>query len=319
MAGALRNTKRIAMRTTTTLLTVPMFCCAIAQPVHYWPLDETQGTTVHDFAGDGTGVAHGSCTWQPTDGHHGGAMRFYGNDARVDLGPCDIVSGTGDRFSVACWFKPLIVAGTERVLIAKTIGSGANDWIWSLSLVNSTGARFRIHGAAGVVAADVPASSIFSNAWYHLAAVYDGTNMRVYLNGSLAVTQAVSGGLGYHPEAPTCMGQLVNGAFPFYGELDDVRLYDHDLSEAEVIDLVIGQVNTGIADIAPLLIHDGRLSLPAGDWNGTVIHDASGRVLFTAALHTTAGTVDLPPLPAGVHIITLQGPQRRLSAMFLSP
>lgn len=307
------------MRTHITLFALSLLYCAEAQPVHYWPLDETQGTLAHDFAGNGNGVVHGSCTWQPAGGHHGGAMRFYGNDARVDLGPCDIVTGSGDRFSVACWFKPLIVAGTERVLIAKTIGSGASDWIWSLSLVNSTGARFRIHGATGVVVADVPASSIFSNAWYHLAAVYDGSAMRVYLNGSLAVTQPANGGLGFHPEAPATMGQLVNGALPFYGELDDVRLYDHDLSEAEVIDLVIGQVNTGIADPGDVRIADGGFTVPPGTWNEATICDASGRVLSTIALRGMSGRVPLPTLPAGVHVLTLQGTERRQARVFVSP
>ena len=83
-------------------------------PNYYWKLDESGGTVAYDVAGGSNGNVQGNATWQPTGGHHFGALRFYGNDARVDLGPCELTGGPGDQLSVACWFRPEIVSGTAH-------------------------------------------------------------------------------------------------------------------------------------------------------------------------------------------------------------
>lgn len=307
------------MRTLLITLALPVLLRTHAQPVFYWTLDEAQGTVAHDAIGAQNGTLVGNCTWQPTGGHHAGALRFYGDDARVELGPCDITTGADNEFSVACWFKPLIVDGTERILVAKSIGNGPADWIWSLSLVNSTGALFRVHAANGVRTAEVPPSSIFSNAWYHLAAVYDGTEMRVYLNGSLATIGSATGGMGFHPEAPATLGNLFDGSLPFYGDLDDVRVYDHALTPQEVVDLVIGDVTTGTDE--PRFSTDplGRLRIPAGEWTAAVVTDASGRMVSTAPIHASQGTLPLSTLASGVYLVRLEGPGHRMTHQVFTP
>lgn len=303
-----------------TLLHFAALLCILrsaAQPTYYWPLDESDGIIAHDAIGGNNGSLQGACTWQPSGGQHAGALRLYGNDAQVQLGPSDVVTGTGDQLTIACWFKPLIVNGTERVLVAKTIGTGPDDWIWSLSLVNNTGARFRVKCATGVAVADIPPSSIFSNTWYHLAATYDGSGLRLFLNGSTAGSGAAHGVIGYHPEAPATLGNILDNSLPFYGELDDVRIYDHALTGFEVVDLVIGDISTGVHETISTR-SDGHVQLPAGNWQRMSVQDAAGRTVKDLTLTSTAPPA-LPDLPAGPYAITLRSSDRVLSRTVVVP
>ena len=296
------------MRTSILLMGLLAGIGTFAQtlPSFYWPLDEMGGTIAHDGIGSSDGQLQGNTQWQPTAGHHSGALRFNGNDARVDLGPCDVTTGSGDQLSLACWFKPEIVSGTERILMAKTIGPNEEDIIWSLSLVNSTGARFRIRTGGTLHTIEIPPSSIFSNTWYHLAGTYDGTTLRLFLNGSTAANGVAEGTIGYHPQAPATLGNLYDNTLPFFGSLDDVRIYDREILGVEVIDLVIGDIAMTVPD-APIAVRpDGSLLLPPGNWNNLQILDASGRMLLNDRINDGQAP-SLSATPAGLYLVCLQG------------
>jgi hypothetical protein len=297
-----------AMRTCTLTAALLTSICSFAQsvPVFYWPLDELAGTVAQDHAGTSDGQLQGNTEWQPIGGHHSGALRFNGNDARVDLGPCDITTGSGDQLSLACWFKPEIVSGTERILMAKTIGPNEEDFIWSLSLVNNTGARFRVRAGGVLHTIEIPPSSIFSNTWYHLAGTYDGTTLRLFLNGSTAANGVAEGAIGYHPQAPATLGNLYDNSMPFFGSLDDVRIYDREIVGLEVIDLVIGDVAMTVDDAPVTVRPDGSLLLPPGNWDGLRLLDASGRMLLTDRINDGQAP-SLSAMPAGLYLVCLQG------------
>lgn len=310
------------MRTSILLLiALHTTLASLAQsiPTFYWKLDESTGTTAHDQLGLSDGTVQGNCNWDPSGGHHAGALHLYGTGSMVALPPCDITTGTGDQITLACWFKPEIVSGTERVLMAKTIGNNTNDFIWSLSLVNYTGARFRVSTAGNVTAVDIPPSSLFSNTWYHLCAIYDGQNIRFYLNGSLTWTSGATGLIGFHPQAPATLGNLFNNSMPFYGWLDDVRVYDHALTEMEVIDLVVGDVPLGVATQAILLNADGRIVPPPGEWNDVRVMDLQGRTIEQRNITKNTAPVSLTNASAGVYLICLQGPDGMLTRPVLMP
>lgn len=291
----------------TTALQIPFGCFAQSVPYSYWPLDELGGTIAEDAIGTSDGHLQGNTTWQPAGGHHGGALRFYGNDARVDLGPCDVSAGPGDQLSLACWFKPEIVSGTERILMAKTLGPNEEDIIWSLSLVNNTGARFRIRTGGVLHTIETPPSSIFSNTWYHMAATYDNHDLRLFLNGSTIANGTAEGLIGYHPEAPATLGNLFDNSLPFYGSLDDVRIYDHEIVGIEVIDLVVGDVSTSVKEPLVSVRPDGSLILPPGDWRTIRLIDASGRTVLNERVND-GHVPSMSTMPSGLYLVCLQGP-----------
>ena len=223
---------------------------AAQAPLHHWPLDQAMGDLVLSATGAAPGSVQGNFEWLPNGGRHHGGLRLNGNTARADLGPCDIITGATESFTAAVWARPEVMAGTERILFAKATAAGT--FAWSISLVNSTGARARIRAGGTEYVAEMPPSSIYTNAWYHFALTYDGAMLRLYLNGSLVAFTAASGVFTFDGAAPVTLGNLIDNGRPFYGVVDDPRIYDVALDPQQVVDLVIGQVPMGVPDTHPL-------------------------------------------------------------------
>lgn len=171
------------------------------------------------------------------------------------------------RFTIALWVKPLsfpklptigVVPGVPRcasaVLVTK--GSGARpDYAgnFDLHLVRCGGASyFNIdYRHAKPAAPNTNPSSlqmtgtrdvrarIQLNRWTHLAVTYDGGNLRIYVDGNLSSTNAISGPASN--AHPIRLGSKANmkpleeeDDKPFNGAIDEVRFYDRALSDAEV-------------------------------------------------------------------------------------
>jgi hypothetical protein len=71
------------------------------------------------------------------------------------------------------------------------------------------------------------------NAWSHLASTYNGSTLRLYVNGVLVSSTAMSGSLAASSGVLRIGG---NGVWPewFAGLIDEVRVYNRALSAAEI-------------------------------------------------------------------------------------
>jgi Concanavalin A-like lectin/glucanases superfamily len=79
----------------------------------------------------------------------------------------------------------------------------------------------------------VGTAALALNTWSHLAVTYDGSALRLYVNGAVVATTAVAGSI------PTSNGALRMGGNSVWGEwfgglLDDVRIYNRALSAGEI-------------------------------------------------------------------------------------
>jgi hypothetical protein len=81
-----------------------------------------------------------------------------------------------------------------------------------------------VRGAAG---------SVPLNAWTHLAAVYGGGSLRIFVNGTQAATVALSGNIATSA-SPLRIGG--NAVWPewFAGLIDEVRIYNRQLTQTEI-------------------------------------------------------------------------------------
>src|SRR5262249_33613982 len=71
------------------------------------------------------------------------------------------------------------------------------------------------------------------NTWSHLAATYDGTTIRAYLNGAQAGTKAISGSITTSTNPLRIGGDSVWGEY-FNGLIDEVRVYNTALTAAQI-------------------------------------------------------------------------------------
>ena len=69
--------------------------------------------------------------------------------------------------------------------------------------------------------------------WSHLAVVFNGSQVQFYMNGALASTAALAASIR-HAATRCYLGADVSADQFFSGSLDDVRLYNRALTQAEV-------------------------------------------------------------------------------------
>ena len=104
-------------------------------------------------------------------------------------------SGTllpGTVYTVSGWFRVTSLAAAQGIFFFGTHGSDTNRVMLAIDSTNAylnffgygTGSLFSITSANG---------SIATNTWYHFAAVRNGTNVYLFINGAHAASGAVSG------------------------------------------------------------------------------------------------------------------------------
>jgi hypothetical protein len=197
-----------------------------------YSFNEGSGTTLVDRTGNGrTGTLSGP-TWSSA-GKFGGALSFDGvNDwvTVADANALDLTTG----MTLEAWVFPTSSGGGSwRNVIIK---ERTNGEVYNL-YANTTPDVPTIYVVrAAQTGAPLDASGTSTvpvDVWTHLAATYDGTTLRLYVNGLQVGTRAVSGALVTSTGALRIGGNAVWGEF-FRGRLDEIRIYNRALTAAEI-------------------------------------------------------------------------------------
>ncbi len=221
---------------------VDLVVCADAPPeepaatdaVAHWKLDETDGMAANDSSGNANhGVLYGDPLWLPDAGMIDGALQFDGIDDCVSCGTFNPSAATG-KLTICLWANWNGPNGQYQGLIGKRDSHTPQAMMWHIEADIHTGSlSFARAGGSGVAAAPLPIGE-----WAHVAAAFDGTTARLYLDGVQESSGAFS--LGSGTGAQVVFGACEkNGGNPFNGALDDVRLHDQALSESQIQTLMV--------------------------------------------------------------------------------
>ena len=77
-------------------------------------------------------------------------------------------------------------------------------------------------------------TSIETNTWIHIAAIYKDKTLKLYINGDLKKSYTTTYDISFNSITSFGIGAAPNGAEKLTGYLNDVRIYDHALSPMEV-------------------------------------------------------------------------------------
>jgi hypothetical protein len=222
---------------------------ARADLVGYWTLDDGSGTTVADVSGNGNdGILVDNPTWDVTwiSGVSGGALEFYGlgiaggGGDYFDCGSDSSLNMTGP-ISIALWIRPDADdpegKATTTAPLAKTDGSG---WSWQVRYGWGQGApepymSFTFNSSPRAWAH--VGKNLERYEWCHIACSHDGETLKCYLNGE--ETDSVPMGQFAGVGTPVIIGTDGWGC-DWIGAIDDVRIYDHGLSEPEILGTMEG-------------------------------------------------------------------------------
>ena len=81
-----------------------------------------------------------------------------------------------------------------------------------------------------------PSTANATNTWYHLVFTYDGTNAKIYKNGTFLGTTAKSWNTLNNSDAFD-LGVGVGGELWFDGAIDDLQIYNYTLTDSQVANL----------------------------------------------------------------------------------
>jgi hypothetical protein len=195
-------------------------------PVAAFSFNEGSGSTVHDASGRGNDGTTANTGWAA--GKFGGALSFNGTSSWVTVADSPSLDLT-TAMTLEAWVNPNALGTTWRTVLFKTTTGGM---VYSL-YANQDGTRPVGQVSIGGEQEAVGAAALPLNAWSHLAATFDGSSLRLYVNGALAGTTAVSGTIPASTDALRIGG---NSVWPewFSGLIDDVRVYDRALTPSEI-------------------------------------------------------------------------------------
>ncbi|RTY87205.1 choice-of-anchor D domain-containing protein [Flavobacterium sp. RSP15] len=82
--------------------------------------------------------------------------------------------------------------------------------------------------------------------WYNVATVFDGNNLKLYLNGTLVTTQAASGSIAIDPSLLTLGKNPIANTKYFKGKIDEIRVFNVALTDSQLQRMVYQEIqNTG--------------------------------------------------------------------------
>src|SRR6185437_12272294 len=199
--------------------------------------DEGTGTTVTDASGNGNTGTITNATWAAT-GKFGKALQFNGTSARVNVpNAASLQLSTG--MTLEAWVNPSAVSSAWRDVIYK-----GNDNYY-LEATSTNASRPDAGMIAGGSYADaVGTSALAANTWSYLTETYDGSTLRLYVNGTQVASVAHTGAIASSTNALQIGGDTIYSQY-FAGLIDEVRIYNVALTAAQIQTDMTTPVNNG--------------------------------------------------------------------------
>ncbi|NTU46671.1 DUF2341 domain-containing protein [Candidatus Roizmanbacteria bacterium] len=222
-------------------------------PIAWWKMDECQGTTVSDASGNGnTGtllVGSGGTQTQPgtcTDGNSasawnngkngkfGSSLNFDGSDDYVDMGNPTSLQIT-NQITLTGWayitdlanYRPIISKGRTSDVTNRgsfqLYSEEAADQKSSFTLYTTYEKRLE--------------SQSITTGWHNIVGTYDGSTMKIYIDGKLSNSGSMSGSIknsSYNVLLGSEKDNAGNLVAKYNNKLDDVRIYNYALTASQV-------------------------------------------------------------------------------------
>lgn len=192
----------------------------------YLKFDEGTGTKCFDsskFRNDGVFV--NSVAW--SSGKYGTGLEFNNDNEYVNCsnnGSLDITN----EITLECW-------------VYKTYNTGANDegiitkYAFNSYALASGPTSFSCYISGGGHSASAQLHKDSGSRWYHIVGTFDGTIIKLYIDGRLVDTTAYVGSITSATNQGLIIGKNGDGGGQGYtGSIDEVRIYNRSLTPDEI-------------------------------------------------------------------------------------
>jgi len=190
--------------------------------------DENAGIITNDLSGNGiTGVLVNGTSWT-SNGKYSVGLSFDGINDYVSLGNRSVLT-PANAITISAWVKTNTNSGAQ--MIVSKYSAGANPYQLR---IQGSNIRFSVktttEGTITTTSSPIPVGQ-----WKYITGTWDGTTMKVYVDGVLASPTLAKTGTMVDNPIDVRIGGSANGVLPFNGLIDDVRIYDRALSLSEIV------------------------------------------------------------------------------------
>ncbi|MHC4228977.1 MAG: LamG domain-containing protein, partial [Planctomycetota bacterium] len=211
-----------------------------AELVGWWRFDEGSGTVAADSSAYGNdGTLNGDPKW--IDGQIGGALDFNGSSDFVEIPHSESLSML-EQITIAAWTNMRTGSTGEMLIVSK--GGWQANMPYELSEENGSVIFWQFYDDAG--RDDCAPDSPPADEWHHIAATYEGTIFKCYIDGELADEWEYVGTIPQN-EMSVMIGRRTTGGNLFNGMIDEVMIYNQALGEDEVRKIMMGVSGFGSA------------------------------------------------------------------------
>jgi len=263
-----------------------------------YAFNEGTGTTVYDSSGNGNNGTITGATWT-TAGKYGDALVFNGTNALVTVNDSTSLHLT-TGMTLEAWVNPSTVTSAWSDVIYK---GNDNYWLEATSTSGGVPAAGATLGSADV---DTPGTAaLTTNTWAFLTETYDGSTLRLYVDGTQVSSLAQTGPIATSTNPLQIGGDSIFGQY-FAGMIDEIRVYNVALSPQQIVadmNTPIAPAGFGISPHVATLTFTQTQQFTA---NGTsVIWSVDGVVGGSASSGTITSTgLYTSPNSIGTHTVT---------------
>jgi len=191
-------------------------------------------TDTSDNGDDGT--VYGAIATKDRFFRTGKAMSFDGVNDYINLTAHNILQNGFTECAITGWIN--CSAMTTNMMIFARGDLGPQH---ALYITSSQAIIFRLTTTSSV---SITGGSLEVNKWYFVAGVYDGSVMRIYINGENVGSATQTGTLNDGGDNNEYIG--VRGTTNYFnGKISDLRIYDEALTESEIKNLYYEIAPTG--------------------------------------------------------------------------
>lgn len=178
----------------------------------------------------------------------GTALNFTAQGQMVSFPP--IGPAGGNALTLEAWIKPSLIT---QIPLAQILGQGnpnARDWMIAVENFGATLA-FGLNAGGGYeeLTAPLMGGELSGGSWHHVAATYDGTIKKLYLDGVLRATAPKTGAVVFSTIAGA-IGAAIDGSNAYQGLVDEVRVWNVARTApqiAQVMTQMLAGSETGLA------------------------------------------------------------------------
>lgn len=203
----------------------PSTASATEAPVAAYSFNEDEGEIAHDAENSHDGVIE-RAYW--VKGKFGSALKFFNEATGFVEVPSSSSLELTEAFTLEAWVRPQAVEGPVFSKEASGFlgySFGITGGIEVSALFGSTENEEEESYVEGP-------EDIIPGVWSHVALTFDGTKLRLFVNGLLVASEAAFGPIG--GEGPLIIGANFFWGPAFNGKIDEVRIYDRALNAEEI-------------------------------------------------------------------------------------